>query len=137
MLAWTGAEAQLRDVKAETRAEWVETTTSPLLKLVDIEAVAKLAHGRGLKVIVDNTFMSPFLQQPLALGADVVLHSATKYLGGHRDAVTGAVVTADQAIYEKVKYLQNAIGATPGPRDCYLATRGTKATALAHALPRA
>ena len=126
----TRPEALLEHIKPNTRAVWLETPTNPLLKLVDIEAVAKLAHARGLKVIVDNTFMSPFLQQPLALGADVVLHSATKYLGGHSDVVLGAVVTSDQAIYEKVKYLQNAIGATPGPMDCYLALRGTKTLAV-------
>jgi len=126
----TRPEALLEHIKPNTRAVWLETPTNPLLKLVDIEAVAKLAHARGLKVIVDNTFMSPFLQQPLALGADVVLHSATKYLGGHSDVVLGAVVTSDRAIYEKVKYLQNAIGATPGPMDCYLALRGTKTLAV-------
>ena len=126
----TRPEALLEHIKPNTRAVWLETPTNPLLKLVDIEAVAKLAHARGLKVIVDNTFMSPFLQQPLALGADVVLHSATKYLGGHSDVVLGAVLTSDQAIYEKVKYLQNAIGATPGPMDCYLALRGTKTLAV-------
>lgn len=126
----TRPEALLEHIKPNTRAVWLETPTNPLLKLVDIEAVAKLAHARGLKVIVDNTFMSPFLQQPLALGADVVLHSATKYLGGHSDVVLGAVVTSDQAIYEKVRYLQNAIGATPGPMDCYLALRGTKTLAV-------
>ena len=126
----TRPEALLEHIKPNTRAVWLETPTNPLLKLVDIEAVAKLAHARGLKVIVDNTFMSPFLQRPLSLGADVVLHSATKYLGGHSDVVLGAVVTSDQAIYEKVKYLQNAIGATPGPMDCYLALRGTKTLAV-------
>lgn len=126
----TRPEALLEHIKPNTRAVWLETPTNPLLKLVDIEAVAKLAHARGLKVIVDNTFMSPFLQRPLALGADVVLHSATKYLGGHSDVVLGAVVTSDKAIYEKVKYLQNAIGATPGPMDCYLALRGTKTLAV-------
>jgi cystathionine gamma-lyase len=126
----TRPEALLEHVRPNTRAVWLETPTNPLLKLVDIAAVARLAHERGLKVIVDNTFMSPYLQRPLSLGADVVVHSATKYLGGHSDLVLGAVVTSDREIYEKVKYLQNALGATPGPMDCYLALRGTKTLAI-------
>jgi cystathionine beta-lyase/cystathionine gamma-synthase len=113
-------------VKPATRALWVETPSNPLMKLIDITAVAAIAHANKLKVIVDNTFASPYGQQPLTMGADIVVHSSTKYLGGHSDAVGGLVVLSDDADYERLKYLQNAIGAVPGPMDCFLVLRGIK-----------
>jgi cystathionine beta-lyase/cystathionine gamma-synthase len=113
-------------IKPETRAIWVETPSNPLMKLIDITAVAGIAHSHSLRVIVDNTFASPYGQQPLTMGADIVVHSSTKYLGGHSDAVGGLVVLSDDADYERLKYLQNAIGAVPGPMDCFLVLRGIK-----------
>src|SRR5690242_13420475 len=120
-------DAHWRD---NTRAAWLETPSNPLLKLIDIAAVAARAHANGGRVIVDNTFASPFGQQPLLLGADLVVHSTTKYLGGHSDVVGGAVLLNDPAWYERLKYLQNAVGATPGPFDCWLVLRGIKTLAL-------
>ena len=113
-------------IKPETRAIWVETPSNPLMKLIDITAVAGIARSHKLRVIVDNTFASPYGQQPLTMGADIVVHSSTKYLGGHSDAVGGLVVLSDDADYERLKYLQNAIGAVPGPMDCFLVLRGIK-----------
>ncbi len=115
-----------RTWKPNTKLVWLESPTNPLLKLADIEAIAEVTHAHGGKLIVDNTFMSPFFQQPLALGADVVLHSTTKYLNGHSDVVGGVVVTNDAAIHEKMAYLQNAVGAVPGPMDAFLTLRGIK-----------
>jgi cystathionine beta-lyase/cystathionine gamma-synthase len=109
-----------------TRLIWIETPTNPLLKLADIAALAELANRHKLLLVVDNTFASPYLQQPLNLGAHVVVHSTTKYLGGHSDVVGGAFITSDQAIYETVKYYQNAAGAVPGPWDSWLVMRGLK-----------
>ncbi|HEY3023388.1 MAG TPA: cystathionine gamma-synthase [Actinomycetota bacterium] len=117
-------------LREETRVVWVETPTNPLLKVIDIAAAAELAHGRGALCVVDNTFATPYLQRPLELGADVVVHSVTKYLGGHSDLVGGAVVTNDDALADRLAFLQNAIGAVPGPMDCYLALRGVKTLAL-------
>jgi len=117
-------------IRPETKAVWLETPTNPLLKLIDIAAVAERAHARGLKVIVDNTFMSPYFQQPLALGADVVVHSCTKYLGGHSDVVLGVVATSDDAIAERLRFVQNSAGGVPGPLDCFLVLRGTKTLAI-------
>jgi cystathionine beta-lyase/cystathionine gamma-synthase len=114
---------QMRD---NTRAVWIETPSNPLMKLVDIAAVSAIAKEAGAKVIVDNTFASPYGQQPLLMGADIIVHSSTKYLGGHSDAVGGVVVTSDDEVYEKLKYLQNAVGAVPGPMDCFLVLRGVK-----------
>jgi cystathionine gamma-synthase len=108
----------------------VETPTNPLLKVIDIAAAAELAHGGGALCVVDNTFATPYLQRPLELGADVVVHSVTKYLGGHSDLVGGAVVTNDDALADRLAFLQNAVGAVPGPMDCYLALRGVKTLAL-------
>lgn len=108
----------------------VETPTNPMMQLTDIAAVSAAAHRRGIKVVVDNTFMSPYFQRPLALGADVVLHSVTKYLNGHSDMVGGVLVTSDAAVAEQLRFLQNAAGAVPGPMDCWLALRGTKTLAL-------
>lgn len=113
-----------------TRLVWVETPGNPLLSIVDIEAVAAVAHSRGVLVAVDNTFATPFLQNPLALGADIVVHSSTKYLGGHSDVVGGVVVTDDGALGERIAFLQNAVGAVPAPFDCYLVQRGIKTLAL-------
>lgn len=126
----TRAEALLEHIRPNTKAVWLETPTNPLLKLVDIEAVAKLAHERGLLVFVDNTFMSPYFQRPLSLGADMVVHSCTKYLGGHSDVVLGAAITDSPELHERLAYLQNAIGAVPGPMDSYLVLRGTKTLAV-------
>lgn len=105
---------------------WVETPSNPLLKISDIAALARLGRAAGALVVVDNTFASPALQQPLALGADVVVHSTTKYLGGHSDVVGGAIVTSDDALAEKVRFLQFAAGAVSGPMDAWLTTRGIK-----------
>lgn len=129
--------ADLSDIQAlrevirdETRVVWVETPTNPLLKIVDIEAVSRLAGEAGAMCVVDNTFATPYLQNPLSLGADAVLHSTTKYLGGHSDVVGGAIVVRDQAVYERLKFLQNAAGAVPGPFDCFLVLRGLKTLAV-------
>jgi cystathionine gamma-synthase len=134
-IAWTAAD--LRDASAleaawrdETRLVWIETPTNPALSIVDIEAVAKFAHARGARVVVDNTFATPFLQQPLALGADLSVHSSTKYLGGHSDVVGGFVAVDDAELAEEVRFLQNAMGAVPSPFDCYLVLRGVKTLAL-------
>jgi cystathionine gamma-synthase len=105
---------------------WLETPTNPLLTCIDIEAVAAVAHERGAIVVVDNTFATPYLQQPLALGADIVVHSATKYLGGHSDVVGGMVVTDDDELAQRIGFVQNAAGAVPSPFDCYLVLRGLK-----------
>jgi cystathionine gamma-synthase len=117
----------LRD---DTRFVWIETPSNPLLKIVDIAAVAAVAHERGAKVVVDNTFATPAAQRPLALGADVVVHSVTKYLGGHSDLIGGALVTSDHDLVEPLAFLVNAIGAVPGPMDSYLALRGLKTLAM-------
>jgi cystathionine gamma-synthase len=109
-----------------TRMVWIETPTNPMLRIVDIEALASLAHEHGALVVVDNTFATPALQQPLALGADIVVHSATKYLGGHSDVVGGAVVVDDVALAERIGFLQNAAGGVPSPFDCYLVLRGIR-----------
>ncbi len=117
-------------VRDETKVVWVETPTNPLLKVIDIAAAAEVAHGGGAMCVVDNTFATPYLQRPLELGADVVVHSVTKYLGGHSDLIGGAVVTNDDALADRLAFLQNAVGAVPGPMDCYLALRGVKTLAL-------
>jgi len=105
---------------------WIETPTNPLLRVVDIAALCDLADAHDLDVAVDNTFSSPYLQQPLDLGADMVLHSATKYLGGHSDLILGAVCTSDDAWAEKLRFQIKSTGASPGPMDCFLTLRGTK-----------
>jgi cystathionine beta-lyase/cystathionine gamma-synthase len=115
-----------RAFRPETRLLFVETPTNPLMQITDLRAVSGLAHARGIRVAVDNTFMTPYFQRPLELGCDVVLHSVTKYLNGHSDMVGGALVTSDDAIAEQLRFLQNAVGAVPGPMDCWLALRGTK-----------
>jgi cystathionine gamma-synthase len=119
--------AAMRDT---TKLVWVETPTNPFLKVVDIAAAAEIAHGAGARCVVDNTFATPYLQQPLALGADVVVHSVTKYLSGHSDLIGGAIVTNDDELIERLTFLTNAAGAIPGPMDCYLALRGVKTLAV-------
>jgi cystathionine gamma-synthase len=114
----------LRDQPA--RVIWVETPTNPLLSVADITALAEIAHEAGALLVVDNTFASPYLQQPLALGADVVVHSTTKYLGGHSDVVGGALVVADAGLAETISFIQNATGAAGGPFDAWLTLRGIK-----------
>jgi cystathionine gamma-synthase len=111
-------------LRPETRLVWIETPSNPLLKIVDIQAVAALAHAAGVRVAVDNTFASPALQRPLSLGADVVVHSVTKYIGGHSDLIGGALVTSDGDLAEQLAFLVNAVGAIPGPFDAFLALRG-------------
>jgi cystathionine beta-lyase/cystathionine gamma-synthase len=114
----------------ETRVVWLETPTNPMLNVVDIARAAEAAHAVGALVVVDNTFATPYLQQPLALGADVVLHSTTKYLGGHSDVVGGFLATNDDAISERLAFLQKSLGAVPGPFDCWLVLRGAKTLAV-------
>jgi cystathionine gamma-lyase len=111
---------------SQTKLIWIETPTNPLLKVIDITAVSELAHAVGAQALVDNTFATPYFQSPLALGADVILHSTTKYLGGHSDVVGGAVITSDDDFAAEMFRLQNSIGATPGPQDCFLTMRGIK-----------
>lgn len=113
----------------KTKLVWIETPTNPLLQVLDIAAIAEVAHKHGAKLVVDNTFASPYLQQPLRLGADVVVHSTTKYLGGHSDVVGGAVV-GPRELLDPVKFYQNAAGGVPGPFDCYLTLRGIKTLAV-------
>jgi len=108
------------------RLLWLETPTNPLLRITDLAQVARLAHAAGAKVACDNTFATPFLQNPLALGCDVVVHSVTKYLGGHSDVIGGAVMLDDDDLAARIRFLQFAIGAVPGPQDCFLVLRGTK-----------
>ncbi|MCA9858363.1 MAG: cystathionine gamma-synthase [Thermomicrobiales bacterium] len=113
-------------IKPNTKLVWVETPTNPYLKIVDIAGVAEIAHDAGAKLVVDNTFASPYLQQPLAHGADFVLHSATKYLGGHSDVIGGALIGNDEETYATLKFMQNAAGAVPAPFDSWLILRGLK-----------
>lgn len=110
----------------QTKLIWIETPTNPMLNIVDIEAICKMAKAKGILTCVDNTFASPYLQNPLDLGADLVVHSATKYLGGHSDTVLGAVVAKEQELADRLHFIQNASGAVPGPMDCFLVLRGIK-----------
>jgi cystathionine gamma-lyase len=121
-----GAAAIEAAVRPTTKLVWVETPTNPLLKIVDIAAVAKVCKQRGILFAVDNTFMTPYFQRPLELGADVVAHSLTKYLNGHSDVVGGALIVADSALRDRLAFLQNAAGAVPSPMDSFLVMRGTK-----------
>ena len=134
-VAWSAVDLTNTDelgsaIRPETRLVWVETPTNPLLRVVDIEKVVNVVGSQGAMVVVDNTFATPYFQQPLDLGADMVLHSSTKYLGGHSDAVGGAIVTNDPDLYDRLKFLQNAVGPVPGPFDAYLFLRGIKTLAL-------
>ncbi len=113
-----------------TRMVWLESPTNPLLHVIDIAAVSAAAHSRGALVVVDNTFATPWIQQPLSLGADIVVHSTTKYLGGHSDVVGGFAATRDQDIAARLGFLQNATGAVPGPFDCFLVQRGVKTLSI-------
>ena len=113
-------------INTNTKMIWVETPTNPMLNIVDIEAICKIARQHQILVCVDNTFASPYLQNPLDLGADIVVHSATKYLGGHSDVVHGAVIVKDKNLADQLYFLQNATGAVPGPQDCFLILRGIK-----------
>ncbi|MGI9666123.1 MAG: cystathionine gamma-synthase [Acidimicrobiia bacterium] len=122
----TDAAALASAVRPSTKVVWVETPTNPLLRVVDVDIVVAAASGVGAWVVVDNTFATPYLQQPLAQGAHMVVHSSTKYLGGHSDTVGGAIVTNDGDLHERLRYLQNATGPVPGPFDCYLVLRGIK-----------
>ncbi|HZT12705.1 MAG TPA: cystathionine gamma-synthase [Candidatus Baltobacteraceae bacterium] len=117
-------------IRPNTKLFWIETPTNPMLKLVDIRAVADLKRDASQLVVVDNTFASPYFQQPLALGADAVVHSTTKYIGGHSDVVGGVAVTNNRDLFEVVKFHQNAVGGVPGPHDAWLTMRGAKTLAL-------
>jgi cystathionine beta-lyase/cystathionine gamma-synthase len=124
-----GAEIPER-IDERTRLVWIETPTNPLLNLVDIKAVADAAHTVGALLVVDNTFATPYLQRPLELGADIVLHSTTKYLGGHSDLIGGFAATNDPSVAERLTFLQKSLGAVPGPFDCWLVLRGLKTLAV-------
>ncbi|MEM9544738.1 MAG: cystathionine gamma-synthase [Bacteroidota bacterium] len=120
------AESIVDHLTDKTRLIWIETPTNPMLNIIDIKAVCDAVKAYDLNVVVDNTFASPYLQSPIDLGADIVVHSATKYLGGHSDVVHGAVVVNSQELADKFHYFQNAVGAVPGPQDCFLVLRGIK-----------
>jgi cystathionine gamma-synthase len=124
------SEGLAQHLDETTRLVWLETPTNPLLNIVDVRAAAEAAHAVGALVVVDNTFASPYLQQPLALGADLVLHSTTKYLGGHSDVVGGLVATNDDGLSERLAFLQKSLGAVPGPFDAWLVLRGVKTLAV-------
>jgi cystathionine gamma-synthase len=124
------AENVAEAIRTETRLVWIETPTNPLLKLADIQEIAQHARSRGVLTLVDNTFASPYLQRPLELGADIVLYSTTKYMGGHSDTVGGALVLNDEGVYQRLKFLQNAAGGVPGPFDSWLVLRGLKTLAI-------
>jgi cystathionine gamma-synthase len=126
----TDVDRVIEDWPADVALVWLETPTNPLLTCIDVEQVAAAAHARGAIVVVDNTFATPYLQQPLALGADVVVHSATKYLGGHSDVVGGFVAVDHVELAERLRYTQNAAGGVPAPFDCYLVLRGVKTLAV-------
>src|SRR5207237_196919 len=117
-------------IRPSTRLFWLETPSNPLLKVTDIAACAAIARRHGIRTVVDNTFATPVLQQPLSLGADVVVHSTTKYINGHSDCLGGCVITNDDLFYNELKFFQNAIGAVPGPQDCFLILRGIKTLSL-------
>jgi cystathionine gamma-lyase len=117
-------------IRPETKLLWLETPSNPLLKVTDIAACSAIARRAGIRTVVDNTFATPVLQQPIALGADIVLHSTTKYINGHSDALGGAVITDDEGLFNDLKFFQNAIGAVPGPQDCFLILRGVKTLGL-------
>jgi cystathionine gamma-lyase len=117
-------------IRPNTKMIWLETPTNPLLRLVDIRAIAEIAHRRNLLVVVDNTFASPYFQQPLKLGADIVVHSTTKYINGHSDVIGGALVLNNEEVYEAIKFYQNAAGGVPSPFDSWLTLRGIKTLAV-------
>ncbi len=117
-------------INSRTRLVWIETPTNPRLLVYDIAAISRLAHSRGALVVVDNTFATPYFQQPFSFGADIVVHSVTKYLAGHSDLIQGAALAKDAAVFEPIKFLQNATGAVPAPLDCWLTLRGLKTLEL-------
>jgi cystathionine gamma-synthase/cystathionine gamma-lyase len=119
-----------KSITAKTRLIWIESPTNPLLKVIDIKRLAKIAKEKNVLLAVDNTFASPYFQNPIALGADIVVHSTTKYINGHSDIVGGALVVNDEALYRQLKFYQNAAGAVPGPWDCWLTLRGLKTLAV-------
>jgi len=126
----TDAESVEQALRPETKLLWIETPTNPMLTLSDIQTLADMAHDRGAIVAVDNTFASPYFQNPLALGADIVVHSTTKYMGGHSDVVGGATVTSDSDLQDRLAFYQNAAGAVPGPFDSWIVLRGLKTLAV-------
>jgi cystathionine gamma-synthase len=137
VLAPAGLEVETADLdylgdvmRPSTRMVWIETPTNPRLRIIDIRAVAEVAHRQGALVVVDNTFATPWLQQPLSMGADIVVHSTTKYLGGHSDVVGGFVATSDSDLADRIGFLQNAAGAVPGSFDCFLVQRGIKTLSI-------
>ncbi|MCB0333455.1 MAG: cystathionine gamma-synthase [Bdellovibrionales bacterium] len=115
---------------AESRLVWVETPTNPMLKIIDISMVADVSRAKGTTLVVDNTFATPYLQNPLSLGADIVAHSTSKYIGGHTDVIGGALITNSDGLHEQLRFMQNAVGAIPSPHDCQLTLRSTKTLAL-------
>lgn len=117
-------------IEDNTRLIWLETPTNPLLRLCDVRAISKIAKERNITTVVDSTFMSPYFQNPLDLGADIALHSTTKYIGGHSDVVGGAIMLSNDELFDKLKFNQNAVGAVPSPFDCFLVLRGTKTLAV-------
>lgn len=124
------AEDYEKAIQPNTKLIWLETPTNPLLRLVDIRAIAEVAHRHNILLVVDNTFSSPYFQQPLDLGADIVLHSTTKYINGHSDVIGGAIALNDKETYEQIKFYQNAAGGVPGPFDSWLTLRGIKTLAV-------
>ena len=111
-------------INSKTKLIWAETPTNPMMNVVDIRSMSQLAKHNKILLCVDNTFATPYIQRPLDLGADIVMHSATKYIAGHSDVVIGAIVVNDSILHEKLSFIQNASGATPGPMDCFLTLRG-------------
>ncbi|MCB9232882.1 MAG: cystathionine gamma-synthase [Bacteroidia bacterium] len=122
----SNAEDLKKYITPATKLIWVETPTNPLLNIVDIQAISAIAKASGILTLVDNTFATPYLQNPLDQGADIVMHSITKYLAGHSDVVMGCLITNSQALHEQIRFLQNSCGAVPGPQDCFLVLRGIK-----------
>lgn len=122
----TDPSAFARAIQPSTKMIWIETPANPLLQLVDVRAVAEISRGKGVPLVADNTFASPYCQRPLTQGADIVVHSTTKYISGHSDVIGGAVVTDSPQLHEAIRFYQNAVGAVPGPQDCYLSLRGLK-----------
>ncbi len=129
-VAGSDPQAFAKAITSCTRLVWVETPANPLLQLVDLRAVAQASRAAGVPLVVDNTFASPFFQRPLTLGASIVVHSTTKYVSGHSDVIGGAVLTSDEKLHEAIKFYQNAVGAVPGPQDCWLTLRGLKTLAV-------
>jgi cystathionine gamma-lyase len=130
MVNLSDLDALKKAIRPETKMIWIETPTNPLMQLADLEAIAAIAQEHHIDTVCDNTFLSPYFQNPLDFGIDIVVHSTTKYINGHSDVVGGGVVVKDEALGERIYYLQNAMGAVPGPLDCFLVLRGIKTLAL-------